>query len=249
LRQRTCQSGTFRLLNMLSMDAADVAATTSTASDLNKYPKSSLSLVSKDDCFLQSSSPSYMAPEVLSPQPISPSPRHRSIWQPGLFPIYQSTTIGASDGFGSNHEPNSEDVSSMTTSQGSVDDIQAPTAYTSFLCSFRFTPYLSSTNYPISLPRFRAEGNRKKSLALRLRRHLPRILELIDLHGLRETTSASKDLSDIFYHQNHHINEIYSTDLKVNRMNSFSGTALAVPWFRIRHRARIRAAQWHTSIQ
>lgn len=204
----------------------------------------SLPLVSKDDCYVQPSSPSCMAPEVLAQQRIKPILRRRSIW-PGVFPIYQSTTIGASDSLGRGHEPNSRHISSMTVSQESFDDMKCtPVLTRSFLCSLGFAPRLSPYNSQIPLPRFRPENGGKHHLSI-LR---PFIFELFELCAFRETASASKELSDIFHHQIDYINELDTTNVKFKRMNSYSGTALAAPWFRIRHRARIRAAQWHTSI-
>jgi len=84
--------------------------------------------------------------------------------------------------------------------------------------------------------------------------YLPRILELLHLHSLREADSARHVSAQTFNHQNHNTHEMEKTiTLEVDSVNDSAdnmttdkGTDFSVLCFRIRHRARIRAAQWHT---
>lgn len=93
---------------------------------------------------------------------------------------------------------------------------------------------------------FRTEEDKKKDLLL----YLPYIVELIRLHGLCETDSTRRIFPETFHHQDHISHEVDSTNIKANSMilNSKMGTDLSAHCFRIRHRARLRAAQWHTNL-
>jgi len=211
-------------------------------------------------CF--SHSPAYIAPELLPPGDASTRTRAEDVWGASLFAIYPPTSNLVPRGISSVFDAILSPVSStpaIPVSQARVDDTRPSSALQSCRGLFKLNKYPGLPGFgnvrwiiPKLAERMTAGERRKKNLSL----YLPRILKLIKLHALREEVSLSKDLSAFLQHDDRHtIHEEYplnfiSTHPKVNRMNINNASALAAraaPWFRVRHRARIRA-KWHTSI-
>lgn len=150
------------------------------------------------------------------------------------------------------HSLNLEDAFDMESTVSSFSK-NATSIQLCYESSFKRLPEVRPHNIIYHMASSRDRGKQTSFLHVDkdLLLDLPYILKLfIQLRGLCEPDSARRILPETFHQQNHITHDVDSTNVKANSMilKSKMGTDLSALCFRIRHRARLRAAQWHTTL-